>query len=129
MPCNSDYMAPRRDETLSQRICANVVYLLKALGQDVPDWACKGARDIYGSVQHTEEAVVLLCTMLRSLPKGDMNRIVYDGRNPQARALANFWDEHEEADKRREREEKACATKEKLSDEAEFERLKKKLGR
>lgn len=129
MPCVSDYLNPSQREVASRKFCQHVCYLLGALGKRVPEWASKGADEYYGAPERVNEATVLLCETIRGLTAKQMNAIVYDGRSPQARALADFWDQHEAADKRREAEEAARAKRESEDDEAEFERLRKKLGK
>jgi len=44
----------------------------------------------------------MLCTICKSMTEEEENRLIYDGRNPKARKLADWWDEHKEMDKERE---------------------------
>lgn len=129
MPCRSDYLAPSEREEASRVFCQHVVYLFESLKRRPPDWASKGADEYYGAPERVNDATVLLCETIRGLTPKQLESIVYDGRSPKARALADFWDKHEAADKRREAEEKANADRERKSDEAEFERLRVKLGK
>jgi hypothetical protein len=41
----------------------------------------------------------------------DADRLVYDGRNPMARKLADWWEEHQKADKMRRNRERRDAEK------------------
>ncbi len=129
MPCNSGYLAATKEESDSRKFCGLLSYVLKSLGRDVPQWAEKAKDEYYGDTRKVNDAVVLLCATIRQMTPDELGRIVYDGRNKTARALADFWDRHEETDERRAKKEEAEATKAKLSDEAEFERLKAKLGK
>lgn len=47
-----------------------------------------------------------MCSAIRALTDEQMNRIVYDGRNPKARSLADWWEKHLEADRIREEQER-----------------------
>ena len=40
-----------------------------------------------------------------TLPDDKVEAVVYDGRNPEARKLADWWDHHQTADAEREAEE------------------------
>jgi hypothetical protein len=129
-------MNPSKDEENSRKVCGHVVYLYEALGREVPEWARIGADAYYGDTRHLETAVVMLCETIRGLSKKQLREIVHDGSSSKARALADFWDEHLAADRRREEAERAKVEQEKRAiaaererDEAEFKRLKAKLGK
>jgi hypothetical protein len=55
------------------------------------------AANYYGGADYTVE----LCAMLTAMSPEDANRLVYDGRNAMARKLADWWEEHQKADKLR----------------------------
>ncbi len=129
MPCRSDYLEASRQEKDSRKFCGLLCYVLEAIDVEPPDWALKAKDEYYGDAAKVNDAVVLLCMTIRKLTPEQMDRIVYDGRNPQARALADFWDAHTVADKRREREERERSEREHSDDEKEYERLKAKLGK
>lgn len=47
-----------------------------------------------------------LCSACRSMSEAQKASIIYDGRNSQARALADWWEEHQEHDRLREEQER-----------------------
>jgi 2-succinyl-5-enolpyruvyl-6-hydroxy-3-cyclohexene-1-carboxylate synthase len=57
----------------------------------------RAANDIYCSKDYVPE----LCDTLRSLSSEDFDRVVYNGREPMSRKLADWWEEHDEADRMR----------------------------
>lgn len=98
MPCNGDYMNPTAAERNSRKTCKHIVYLGKQTNQPVPKWVKEAAKDYYGAPSKLNEAVALLCQMCQKAPED----IIYNGRDPEARSLANWWDKHVEADRKRE---------------------------
>lgn len=129
MPCRSDYLEATQLEKDSRRFCDLLCYVMERLGKIPPDWAVKAKDEYYGNAAKVNDAAVKLCALIRQMSPEQLNAIVYDGRSARARKLADFWDAHEEADKRREAEESARLQAAKLSDEAEYERLRAKLGK
>ena len=125
MGCRSDYMQPSQAEIESKKLCEHLSYLLPLASIAVPDWVNAGAKDCYGCLTKVNEATVLLCDTLKSLSKNDFDVIVYDGHSKRARALADWWEAHQEMDARHLAEEQRKLAQ----DTAEFERLKKKLGK
>lgn len=125
MPCRSDYMEPSKAEIESKKLCEHLAYLLPLASITVPDWVTVGVKEYYGNPAKVNEATVLLCDTLKSLTKGQFDIIVYDGHSKRARALADWWDAHQEMDARHLAEEQ----KKLAEDNLEFERLKKKLGK
>lgn len=103
MPCRSDYMEPNGKERLLQETAQLLVYVRMNTnsGVNVSNKLKSAARDIYCHQDYVPE----LCDAIRSLTEEEQARIVYDGRNPDARRLADWWDKHQEADRKRLEEE------------------------
>lgn len=94
MPCRCDYMEPSMREKESHRAC----HLLTLFhGGSLPAWVHEGAKSIYGSRDHADEATAMLCALCEQLD----DDVIYDGRNPNARKLADWWDEHKANDRKR----------------------------
>jgi len=109
MPCRSDYMEPNAREIESKRVCQLLKYLFKAANipatAQVVERVEQGVREYYGNPTSLDADTDLLCQLLRSLPDDTVAKVVYDGRNPEARKLADWWDNHQAADAKREAEE------------------------
>ena len=120
MPCKSDYLEPNRREIESKRVARLLVYVYTALDRvdELDVDVIKAAKNTYGNTALLEPMVVTLCTILRGLDSDRINEIVYDGRKPLARDLADWWDEHQEADRKRLAKQKQIAVKEKLRKQA-----------
>lgn len=114
MPCNCDHLHPTRAEKHRQEAATNLIYLKKRLGQRIPVALKDASCDIYGT---TDEWVEALCSTLSNLYDNDCEKfkeIVWDGSKREARALAEWWEEHMEVDRQRRQKESALA---KLTDE------------
>lgn len=103
MPCRSDYMEPTKKEALLQETARLLIYVRMNTnsGVKVTDKLKNAARDSYCRHDYVSE----LCAAIHALTEEEMDRIVYDGRNSEARKLADWWDKHQEADRRRLEEE------------------------
>lgn len=99
MPCRSDYMEPTQKESLLQETAQLLIYVRMNTksGVKIDDKLKAAARDIYCRRDYVPE----LCAAMHELTEDQMDRIVYDGRNRDARRLADWWDEHQEADRKR----------------------------
>lgn len=102
MPCNSDYMNPTAREAQSKRTCHLLAYALGQKGLAVPDWVRSAAVNSYGNVERLDEAVQLLCELCKQMTKEEQDSIIYDARIRTSRDLANWWEEHQNADIARE---------------------------
>jgi hypothetical protein len=85
----------------------------------------KGVEDIKALIRintttypNDERVVPVLCALMQTLTKKQEDKIVYDGRNKNARNLANWWELHQEADKQREAGEKAEKQRQVVKDAA-----------
>ena len=118
MPCNSDHMEPNRHEAESKLACQLLAYALPLAGQALPSWIAAGAKDYYGAPRRLKEATVMLCTLCRTMDESQKEKVIYDGRNPDARKLADWWDEHQKADAVREQREKEATEKAEIQAQA-----------
>lgn len=118
MPCRSDYMEPNGRERRLQKTAQLYAYVLEKLDQPVP----QKVQEASGNIYCTSDFVPKLCKLLSGLNEQVLDELMYDGRSKMARKLADWWDEHLEADRQRlkqERDEKAK--------KAKLKRIKAKL--
>ena len=99
MPCNSDHMQQTGTEAYNQRAAKLFLYITTKL--NTPDAAVKEAADTYYcTIDYTEN----ICTTLRQLKRRNLkrfNEIVYNAKSKTSRDLADWWEEHVLADRRR----------------------------
>ena len=103
MPCRSDYMEPTHKERLLQETAVLYAYALNELGEKVPDTVHQAATDQYCRVDFVPE----LCRLIRNMSGDECDRIVYNPRSKISRSLADWWEKHEEADRKRNAAEQA----------------------
>lgn len=102
MPCNSEYQQPNQREAESKKVAGLLVYVHNKLGRtDLPRSVELAANTYYGAPEHCDELTDRLCSMLRDLTLEEQNAVIYDGRNPKARELADWWERHQEHDRKR----------------------------
>lgn len=106
MPCNSEYLNPTHAEANSKRVATLLVYVLESLGHKVNPAYIKAKDDYYGNTGLLGAMVVKLCSLCSDMSDIEKENIIYNARNKTARDLADWWEEHQEADKRRIAEEK-----------------------
>lgn len=109
MPCNSDYLEPTAREQELRRAARLLIFALDAQGREAPDWARSEAENLYAK---DERSVTSLCALIKSMGEPERDRIVYDAKSKASRDLADWWEEHQEADRRREEREAAEARRE-----------------
>lgn len=110
MPCNSDYLEPDVREVRSRELSELISYVIGT--GEFEGWYDTAKisvyisvyREPYGNVSLLDEMTAFLCGVLGNMNDQQKARILYDGRNKMARRLADWWDEHQEADKLREEE-------------------------
>lgn len=117
MGCNSDYMRQTSEEEFTQQTAQNLVYVLKSLKKPVPKDVLETSQDYYASDEN-DKLTPQLCSLIKKMTKKQKDTILYNGKNKAARQLAEWWEEHQEADKERVREEKAEKTSNKLRKQA-----------
>ncbi len=108
MGCRSDYLEPNAREVELRRAARLLVFVHEKTGTTPPEWAVKEAANVYAS---DERSVTELCAVLRAMPAAKRDKLVYNGRDAQARDLADWWDAHQAADAAREAAERAQASR------------------
>ena len=106
MPCNCDHLEATHAERDSKEVCEHLKYLGERLVKAMPHWVMEGAKDYYGAVSHLEEGTIMLCELCQECPE----EIIYNARDRRARRLADWWEEHQEADRVRILKENATKT-------------------
>ena len=97
MPCNCDHMEPTAAERHRREAAQHLVYLFDRLGLDIAPHIKEAADDLYGT--GGDECVVALCEILRG-GTDDVMAIVYDAKDRRSRRLADWWEDHQEEDRK-----------------------------
>jgi len=107
MPCRSDHMKPNIREIESQRVAQHLLYILPFLDLQIP----LGVREAcaaysQGRPNDLDEWTALLCSACKEIEANEelADECLYDGRNAEARKLADWWERHKEFDRKREAE-------------------------
>ncbi len=95
MPCDSSHMDPSRHEKESRKAARLIVWVREQIGTNTIGWIFEAANNYYGNPQRIDELTRTLCTLCKTLDE----EIIYNGRNKIARELADWWDDHQEADR------------------------------
>lgn len=106
MPCNSEYLEPTGRERELRRTAKLYVYVLVKIGQPTLPKLLESVNNIYTSEDYVSE----LCATLRRLKLDDptrFNNLVYNAHDKDSRNLADWWEDHQEADRKREAKEQA----------------------
>ena len=114
MPCRSDYMDPTHIETELQRTAQLLRFVYVKLELPVSDKLNKAAGDTWCK----DDFVPELCKTIRGLNEEQLNDIVYNARDKISRSLADWWEEHEAADRAREAKERKEAEEKALAERA-----------
>ena len=101
MPCVTEPDPPPSYDHESAVICS---LLMGQMGMPVPDYVTKAAGNRWS---RDPKPCQLLCKMLGKMTEADLGLWVYgDARNKDQRRIAEWWEDHQERDRRRkEREE------------------------
>jgi len=96
MACFVDAASADR-EVERYRVARVTEYLLRQLGQPVPVWLAQYS----DTVETWRNVEGILCDELRGLDDETRDRILY-ARTREARRLADWWEDHQKADRERE---------------------------
>ncbi len=123
MPCRYDEREPNLRELESKKVASLIKSLFTKLNKVIPPTVTIAAKErsddgymAYGLVDKLDYHTNLLCSAIKSFQQKEIDIYLYNGRDKDARKLADWWDNHVKQDKIREKiEEKR----------QEIERLKK----
>lgn len=97
MPCKTE--EPDHNHVATQRAAKLYLYVLAYFNPfDRPQWVVDLVSNPYAQ---DDRIIPLLCKTLKDLPRGTFENLVYNARSRESRDLADWWEEHQEADKRR----------------------------
>lgn len=103
MGCRSDYLEPNTREIYSKETATLIVYASGRLGLPEPaEWIKAASTHVYGDAARYHELTEILCTICRNMTEDQKNAVIYDGRDPVSRRLAEWWDDHQKVDAARE---------------------------
>lgn len=106
MPCNSSYMEPNNYEKAVANTCKLLQFVKIKLGMKLGRIEIKYDDPYqYPPKDIGDKVTAELCGLLRSMDEDQINSIVYNAKDPTARKLADWWEEHQAADAKREEEE------------------------
>lgn len=96
MPCSDNYPAVTSSQAHRQRTAKLLIWVYKRLGVPIPKKVRDASLDSY-----CEDKTVIpsLCKALKEMTDSDRDALVYDARSKMSRALANWWERHQEQDK------------------------------
>lgn len=97
MPCRSDYMEPTQRERLLRETAQLYAYVLVETGERVPERVTQAANDAYCRTDYVSH----LCEQLTQMDVDTRHRVVYNAHDKTARRLADWWEEHQAADRQR----------------------------
>jgi len=129
MPCQCEEANPSDRQIEQHNVAELIVSTLRRTGSPPNTLADQHAANVWKLADNADVLTATLCGMLEQIEETQPD-IIYDGRNPQARRLADWWDKHKESDKRRKeaeaksrkRKSLANAARNKLTDD-EFDAL------
>lgn len=110
MPCRCDYPEPSRRQNELKLVARLLLFVKKSFPHVLIPKNCREvSNEYYPSVVFADKFTAALCSACKSLP----DSFIYNGRSPDCRALANWWDKHQAMDAAREEREAAEAAKNK----------------
>lgn len=107
MPCRSDHMEPNAREVESKLVAEHIVYFFTEIdiADKIPEDVAKAAKEYYGDPDKCDLFTALLCNAIEQCPVHEGHAVIYNGRKKKSRALADWWENHKEVDRKREEEE------------------------
>lgn len=97
MPCNFEYLNPTTKEKQLQRVAQMYSWLLEQLKESIPCCVQDTSRNIYAQDDYTAELCAKMTCLQQEYP-GTYSAVVL-APNKEARELATWWEEHQEADR------------------------------
>lgn len=106
MPCRSDYLEATGKENGLRRAAKLAVFVATNLGVPLSASIAENADKYYAE---DKGQVQWLCGKITKMTDEQRERIIYNAHDATSRDLANWWEEHQAADKARIEREEAAA--------------------
>jgi RPA family protein len=110
-------MEQNESEAYVQNTAQLVIYVKEQLGLK-PTKQEKDLDTYYTDTSKSDKITRTLCSLITKMDDETRNKIVYNGKDKTSRRLADWWDEHQEADKKRLADEAKQKQKEKIKKSA-----------
>src|SRR3954465_15259741 len=98
MPCNSEHMNQTPKEEYYQRTAKLLLFAYNRLGYLISQKLKNAAKEYYCSIDFTSE----LCGLLKEVDR-NQEKLLFVFKDKESRDLMDWWQEHQEADKEREK--------------------------
>jgi hypothetical protein len=105
MGCRCDYMEPDKREKESQLVAKLLIYLAderiylpEKFDEPHDAMFVDAANSMYGNPRLLDLWTNDLCSLIQNMTEEQQNKYLYDGRNPNARALLVWWENHQVED-------------------------------
>lgn len=85
---NGNLLEPTPEEKRRRAVCKHIVFLAAEMEAHCPQWATRGVESIYGAGVNLQTAASVLAGMCKAADES----IIYNARDPRARALAGWWE-------------------------------------
>jgi superfamily II DNA/RNA helicase len=99
-------MEPTRYEEEILQTVKNLIYVYGKLKTKPSDELIRASKSVYFTKEEGDKWVAKLCGILTPMPEKEKQKIIYNAKSAEARKVADWWEEHQEADRKREAEEK-----------------------
>lgn len=96
MPCIGPTDEEMRRWKYHRSVADHIIYICEKMGRKAPEAVVQVSKNIYSETDLTRT----LCEMLRAMNHEEMEGIVYNARDRRSRELANWWEDHQELDRK-----------------------------
>lgn len=103
MPCRCEEYEPSERQKEIRRAAKLAMWVCEMIGKECDSEVINAANHRYPEEYDT---VAYLCELIKNLTKKQFKEIVYNAKSKESRRLADWWENHKEKDKQREKAEK-----------------------
>lgn len=100
MPCDCSHLHATAREIETRKVANLLVYALPLMSREVPK-KVQDATGYYGMPDEAHWLTEMLCSLCRTMDDKEKAEVIWDGRNTDARKLADWYEEHQKVDNER----------------------------
>ena len=122
MPCSGPSSSECRGADARVAVSKHIVFFLTEMGlkKEIPVMATDTIKENgWGGAKGIDELTKFLCKEIGEASVHDVHAIIYNSRSRKARELANWWEDHQELDRKREVKAAKKVAKASLAEERE----------